>query len=106
MTKKKPARPDRTERRSRDRAARGLVHDIERLARLEPGGSQERPIDVVSSSVIEPRARSMRCPQCQGEYTLDDHQAPAPGLRRVDVTCRICHVRRALWFRLAPVDPN
>jgi hypothetical protein len=93
-------RPERTERRVRERAARDLVRDRERLARLEPGGSAERPLVVPSTSVIEVRVRSLRCPQCEGEYRLEDHQAPSAGLRRVDVICRVCQVRRSLWFRL------
>jgi len=99
-------RPERTERRARERAARGLVRDREKLAKLEPGGSAERPLEVPSPAVIEPRVRSMRCPQCDGEYTIDDHQAPAAGLRRVAVTCRLCHVPRQLWFRLGSPAPN
>jgi hypothetical protein len=99
-------RPERTERRARERAVRGLVRDRERLARLEPGGSSERPIEVVAPSVIDIRVRSMRCPQCDGEYSLDDHQAPSSGLRRVDVTCRLCHVKRSLWFRLGSPLPS
>src|SRR5690349_22506774 len=105
MSKKKPARPERTERRERERAARGLVKDRERLAALEAGGSAERPIEVPSPSVIDSRVRSLRCPQCAGEYAVDDHQSPSAGLRKVAVTCRICHVSRALWFRLA-AGPN
>jgi hypothetical protein len=48
----------------------------------------------------------MKCPQCAGSYVIDDHAAPTAGLRRIDVTCRLCHVRRALWFRLGTAAPN
>ena len=106
MTKKKPARPERTEKRSRERAARGLVRDREKLAALSAGGSAERPIDVDSPAVIEPRVRTLRCPQCEGEYTVDDHQSPSAGLRRVAVTCRLCHVSRTIWFRFGSSAPN
>ena len=99
-------RPERTARRARERAARDLVADREKLARLEPGGSRERPIELTSAAVVEPRVRSMHCPQCDGDYAIDDHQSPSSGLRRVDVTCRLCHVKRALWFRLVPSGPN
>jgi hypothetical protein len=99
-------RPERTERRTRERAARGLVRDRERLARLEPGGSEARPIEVASTAVIEVRARSMKCPQCEGEYRIEDHQAPSSGLRRLDVICRVCQVRRSLWFRLGSDLPS
>jgi hypothetical protein len=99
-------RSERTERRARERAARRLVRDRERLARLEPGGSAEHPIDVDSPAVIEGRVDTMRCPQCEGEYTLDDHQSAAAGLRVVSVTCRMCHVSRQVWFRLGSSAPS
>jgi hypothetical protein len=99
-------RPERTERRSRERAARHLVRDRERLAALSPGGSEARPLEVASSSVIESRVGAMHCPQCEGSYTLDDHQPSAPGLRVVSVTCRLCHVSRRLWFRLGSSAPS
>jgi hypothetical protein len=93
-------RPERTERRARERAGRAMVRDRERLAALSPGGSETRPLAIDSVAVIESRIGSMRCPQCDGEYTIDDHRAPPNGLRVVAVTCRICHVGRSLWFRL------
>lgn len=99
-------RPERTERRSRERDARRLVRDRERLAGLLPGGSAERPIEVVSPAVIETRVGSLECPQCQGGYTLDDHQSGGEGLRVVDVTCRLCHVSRQIWFRLGSPEPS
>jgi predicted Zn finger-like uncharacterized protein len=99
-------RPERTARRQSERAARQLVRDRERLAALVPGGARERPIDVVSSSVIEPRARSLRCPQCDGGYRVDDHQAPAATLRELTVTCQSCGVARRLWFRIVDAAPN
>lgn len=96
---KKPTRA-RTERRVREREARGLVRDRERLAALSTGGSAERPIVVETVSVIEPRIRSLPCPQCDGELELRDHRAAGAGLREVDVRCRRCHAPRTLWFRL------
>jgi hypothetical protein len=97
---------DRTERRIRERAARRLVRDRERLAALLPGASAERPIDVDSAAVIDGRALAGRCPLCDGGFTLDDHQSAAPGMRRVRVTCRRCHVARDLWFRLGSSAPS
>jgi hypothetical protein len=99
-------RPERTERRVRERAARGLVRDRERLAALEPGGSAERPLAIDTPAVIDPRVGSMRCPQCGGEYQIKEHAAPQAGLRRVDVTCRLCHVSRSIWFRLSSSAAN
>lgn len=85
------------ERRARDR---------ERLASLTRGGSRERPIAVRSAAVIEPRVMSLACPQCRGEYRIHEHEMAAPGVRRVDVTCRQCSAPRSLWFRLVPHEPN
>lgn len=97
---------DRSERRIRERDARRLVRDRERLAGLSPGGSAERPIDVNSPAVIESRVGSLRCPQCEGAYALDNHQSAGPGLRVVSVTCRSCRVPRQLWFRLGSSAPS
>lgn len=99
-------RPERTQRRARERAARRLVRDRERLARLSPGGSPDHPIDVDSAAVIEGRAASFRCLQCDGEYTVDEHRSAGPGLRVVAVKCRTCHVPRELWFRLGSSAPS
>lgn len=96
---------ERTARRVLQRDARHLVRARERLAVLSPGGAAERPIEVSSPSVIEPRVGSLRCPQCEGSYGFDDHQVDA-GLRVVTVTCRLCHVSRKLWFRLVETGPN
>ena len=98
-------RPARTARRAQARAARQLVRDKEQLAGLVAGGAAERPIEVSSSAVIEVRARSLPCPQCEGPYKIDDHRSTG-GLRPVDVTCQRCGVARTLWFRIVSADPN
>lgn len=103
MSSKRP----RTQRRVEERAARKLVRDKERLFELSAGGSQERPIEVPSASVIELRAEDvLRCIQCEGQYRIRAHEAPASGIRRVDVTCRHCGAPRSLWFRIVSDDPN
>ena len=61
MAKKRP----RTERRERERALDKLARDREKLARLELGGSAERPIELESASQVEPHARSLRCTRCE-----------------------------------------
>jgi hypothetical protein len=99
-------RPERTARRQSERAARQLVRDRERLAALVPGGAPDRPIEVSSSPVIEARARSLKCPQCDGSYRLVDHQAESASLRVVEVACQNCGVARRLWFRIAATGPN
>ncbi len=95
----------RTQRRVEERDARRLVRDRERLAALERGGAAERPIEVPSAAVIEVRARSLPCVQCEGEYDVGEHRSEG-GLRVVAVRCRRCHVGRDLWFRIAPPMAN
>jgi predicted Zn finger-like uncharacterized protein len=80
--------------------------DRELLATLMPGGTRERPIKVASASVVEVRTAALACPRCGGSYRIEDHVAPASGLRRVDVTCRHCSTPRSLWFRLVSFEPN
>lgn len=99
-------RPDRTERRSDERALRKLVRDREQLAALSPGGSATRPLPVPSAAVIEIRARAMPCAQCEGVYRIVDHRSAGGGVRCVDVACERCGVGRTLWFRIAPDEPN
>lgn len=103
MSKK---RPERTARRKAEREARQLVRDRERLATLVPGGSPERPIEVSSSALIEGRALAQRCPQCNGSYRVDDHQAESATLRVIAVTCQRCGVSRRLWFKITASGPN
>jgi hypothetical protein len=103
MSKK---RPERTARRARERAARDLVRDREKLFLLSPGGSRERPIEVDSAAVVELRVRSLPCVQCEGQYTVLDHRSPASGIREVDVRCSTCSAPRTLWFRLVSREPN
>lgn len=99
-------RPERTARRARERAARQLVRDKEKLAGLVAGGSAERPIEVASAAVVEIRVRGMRCPQCEGDYAIVDHRSAGQGMRPVDVRCNVCGVARTLWFRIVEPEPN
>ena len=91
--------------RRRWRVMRQLVRDRERLAALS-AGSSTRPIPVDSAAVVEIRAGSLGCPQCEGSYRVHDHRAPASGIRAVEVRCRQCGVSRTLWFRLVDSAPN
>jgi hypothetical protein len=93
-------RPERTARRVAARAERDRVRDRERLFALERGGSAAKPIEVVSSSVIEVRALSLKCLQCDGAYQLVEHTAENAALRRVQVRCVTCGVARSLWFAI------
>lgn len=99
-------RPLRTARRERERAARSLVKDREKLFLLSVGGSADRPIEVDSPTVIPIRVRRAKCPQCEGEYTFGEESSPHAGLRVVKVQCRRCQVQRELFFRLVTHAPN
>jgi endogenous inhibitor of DNA gyrase (YacG/DUF329 family) len=102
--KRKPAERARTARRAALRASDKLARQRERLLLLEPGGTPERPIDVESASVVEPRAAALSCPRCQVAVRVEAHRAPSsPGmrLREAEVSCPRCGQRRSIWFRLA-----
>jgi hypothetical protein len=97
--------PPRAERRARARAADKMARDREKLARLEAGGSAERPLDVQSASQVEPHALAMACLRCDGPNRLDEHAAVTVNdqpLRVVRMVCARCGARRQVWFRLAP----
>jgi hypothetical protein len=100
----RPPRP-RRQQREQQRALRKAVRQVERLASELPGGSAERPLDVTSASVVETRARAMRCLQCDAEEMElrgDRATSTARGvLRQLAMVCRRCHAARAVWFRVA-----
>jgi hypothetical protein len=102
MGKRKPSL--RTVRRARDRAHEALVPDLERLARLAPGGAPDRPLDVEAPTQVEPIAEATPCPLCQGGLRLVEHAAETHDgvrLRVAHMRCDGCGVDRALYFRLA-----
>ena len=97
----------RTARRELERELKKRVRDKERLFLLEPGGSEERPMEVSSTAVIEVRVEAMPCVQCDApQYRIREHVSVAAGLRRVDVICRNCGAPRSLWFRIVVDEPN
>ncbi len=51
------------------------VRDRLRLAALEPGGAPDRPIEVVTASLVEPKARALPCAACGETVRLEDHTA-------------------------------
>jgi hypothetical protein len=102
------ARP-RKARREQERSLRKQVQRVERDARELPGGQAERPIEVTSVAVIEPKTRDARCLRCGGELEARaDHASSTPRgiLRRIDLVCRFCHAPRILWFRVSPPRAN
>jgi hypothetical protein len=100
----RPPRP-RRQQREQQRALRKTVHQLERLAAEMPGGSPERPIDVGSASIVETKARSIACVQCEAlalELGADRATSTPRGvLRELAMICRQCHAPRAVWFRVA-----
>jgi hypothetical protein len=102
----KPKRA-RTERREHERRMLRLGRDRERLFAKEPGGSPELPLEVDSASVVDVRARSTRCPRCDGEHSVEEHRAvesKGVRLREARLLCRSCGSRRSLWFRLPVIN--
>src|SRR5262249_50359365 len=102
MSRRTKARP-RTVQREAERAMRKLADAREKLFRLEPGGSPERPIEVPSASVVESRARALGCARCGGETRLEDHAAvviEAGARRRVRMRCRTCHSAFDVWLAI------
>jgi hypothetical protein len=84
-----------------------LVRARTKLMDLEPGGSPERPFDVSTAALVEPKARTVPCPRCEEPFDVESHEAHTDGqrrLRRVALHCRSCGTTRSLWFRIVP--PN
>ena len=93
----------RTQRRQAERARARLARELERAARLEPGGAPERPLVIDSPVLVDLRAVAKPCPFCGGSLRLDAHTAEVIDgvrLRVAAVVCTQCGTRRALYFRL------
>ena len=70
---------------------------------LEPGGMPERPLDVPTAALVEPKARAVRCPRCEEAFDVASHEAHTDvhgRLREVGLRCRNCGLERTLWFRI------
>jgi predicted RNA-binding Zn-ribbon protein involved in translation (DUF1610 family) len=109
MAKRKPNERPRSARRAALRTADKLVRQREKLFLLDAGGSPERPVDVESASVVEPRASSFTCPRCEVALRVEAHHAPSVDgmrLRQAEVSCPRCGQRRSIWFRLAGPSLN
>lgn len=95
----------RSERREQERARSKLQSAREQLFRLEPGGSAQKPLLVVSPAVVEAHAESVRCPRCDAKQDVLEHVAvtlAGARLREVRLRCRQCDSRRSMWFRIRP----
>lgn len=104
MSKKKPQRPERAERRAKERDVSQLIKDREKLAAHARGASLDRAIEVTSAVQIEIRIGTLRCPQCDGEYKIVDHRSSGQRGRPVDVKCNMCGMPRTIWFQIT--EPN
>jgi hypothetical protein len=104
MGKRKPSL--RTVRRTQARLHAGLVKDLERLARLAPGGAPDRPLDIEAPTQVEPIAEATACPLCKATLRVDRHASETHDgtrLRVAHMRCTSCGVERAFYFRLAGV---
>jgi hypothetical protein len=100
------AKRARAARREEQRAADKLARAREKLFALSPGGTPERPIEAVSASVVEPAARAIRCPRCEGTLRVEEHAVDHAGsatLRVVRARCIACGAPRSIWFHLPVV---
>ncbi len=104
---KKP-RP-RTKLREAARSLQKLQDARQRLFALEPGGTPERPVPVVSAAVVEAHAESVACPRCNGRHEIVEHVAltiDGARLREARLRCRQCGTKRSLWFCISETGPN
>lgn len=79
------------------------MDDLERLARLQPGGAPDRPLEIASPAQVEVIAERTPCPLCGATLALREHaQETVSGerLRVARLACTSCGVPRAVWFRL------
>ena len=93
----------RTARREIERAQKKLAQDKEKLARLEPGGSPERPVDVPTASLVELRAEELGCLYCTGSVRSVAHDAlsvEGRALRRVRTVCSECEGERVVYLQI------
>ena len=106
MTKR---RRTRTLRRAQTREAEKLLRDRERLALLEAGGTAERPCELESASLVEPRAKSLACLRCDSGTHIETHTAEQCAGRLVRVVCLRCPrcgYRRTVYFHVRPLQAN
>ena len=89
----------RSERRAIEREVKKDIERKDKLAALQPGGAPERPIEVTTASLIEPGARSSKCPRCGGDVRLEEHVVQG-SLRVARVRCAQCGSPRAIYYRI------
>jgi hypothetical protein len=103
------SRKPRAQRRAEGRRDAKIVRERERLATLEPGGTPQRPIEVVTAALVEPKARSIPCPVCRASVRVADHTActvDGVPLRLAHVACPMCGHARVVYFVIREPLPN
>jgi hypothetical protein len=93
----------KAERRAKERAAEKLGKRREKLAKIEAGGSPQRPIEVVSASVVVPAAMSLPCPTCLGACRVEEHAAEIVDGKRLRIArmqCSQCGAKRSVYFMI------
>jgi uncharacterized protein with PIN domain len=100
VPKKKRAR---TERRDLASRLEKLAEARRKLIALEPGGTPERPLEVSSAAIVEPRAESFACPDCNGPMRAREHVALGSAIARVravTLRCRSCSASLRVYLRI------
>ncbi len=90
-------------KRAQRQEQRRHVRDLDRLARLAPGGAPDRPLPIDTPPLVDVMAVATPCPLCGGGFRLDEHAAETVDgvrLRVARVACTTCGIRRAIYFRL------
>lgn len=99
----------RGQRRLDARELAKLVHQRQKLARLEQGGSPQNPLPVISASLVEAQAGSLPCPLCGEKLRVGEHTAETidgARLRVAHVSCTRCGVPRSIYFRIDSAQPS
>ena len=104
MAKKKASA--RNLKREADRNTVKLRRDVERVERASAGGSEDRPIEIVSASLVDVLAVADPCPLCGGELRLESHDAETLGEKRLRVARVVCKMCRSPWERFYRIVAN
>jgi hypothetical protein len=99
----------RAERRTNARRSAKDIRDRERLVTLEAGGAPGHPVEVVSASLVELKARGLPCPVCGAAVRVDDHTAKTidgVALRLAHILCPMCSHARIMYFTIRPPLAN
>ncbi len=106
MTSRPPKRP-RAARRETARALEKLGQSLDRATAALPGGLPDNPLPVFTGAAALDKARAQHCARCDGNVDVAAEAVEFRGstqLRRFEIVCRRCHVRRVVWISIAPND--